>query len=619
MHGDLGSTGQYALFEGTMSFSAINMLWLIWAVPLMFLVCLWGFRKRKAILSGYATKKGLSAISPHVSAFRRWIKIVFLLMTMLLMAISLAGPQYGYSWKKIERRGVDLMLVLDCSRSMLAEDIRPNRLERAKREVFDLLGMLQGDRVGLVAFAGTAFLQCPLTLDYEGFHLFLDALNPGFLPVGGTDLAGAVSTAISAFKQEDATDKAIILITDGEATGEDPLAASRKAATAGIKLFCIGVGAGEGAPIPTKDGGFVKDRDGNIVLSKLDEPTLKQMAAITSGAYVRSVAGDMDLDAIYQHYIRGTMEAAELGDQKTKVFENRYQWILGFSILLLFLEFLLPVRKTAAVWILVILSATCTRPAAASSLKEALEQGREAYTSEDFETAAQHFIAAQLEAPEKAEIAYNLANSRYKAGDYDGAIQAYQQILDTDNQSLKEKALYNLGNAFFKKGALDKAIENYESALSLDKTDKQARENLDFVKELKANPPPKTPQDQPQDQQDKKDKNENKKEGDQTKPGDQGKSEQKKQPESAQNQQQDGERNSDREEADSPQQPPPKQSETPETKQAETSGQSADKKDEPEPDEKTLRQAEKMLNRLQDQPGRAMIPAYREQNVEKDW
>ena len=244
MPGTLGFTGSYTLFEGTMSFSAINMLWLIWAVPVMLLVCLWGLRKRKAILSGYASEKGLFAISPHISAFRRWTKTVLLLVTILLMAVSLAGPQYGYSWKEIERRGVDLMLVLDCSRSMLAEDIRPNRLERAKREVLDLLGMLRGDRVGLVAFAGTAFLQCPLTLDYEGFHLFLDALNPGFLPVGGTDLAGAVSTATSAFNQEEATDKAIILITDGETTGEDPLAAARKAAEAGIKLFCIGVGAG---------------------------------------------------------------------------------------------------------------------------------------------------------------------------------------------------------------------------------------------------------------------------------------------------------------------------------------------------------------------------------------
>ena len=253
---------------------------------------------------------------------------------------------------------------------------------------------------------------------------------------------------------------------------------------------CIGVGAGEGVPIPTEDGGFIKDREGNIVLSKLDEPTLKQMAAITSGAYVRSVAGDMDLDAIYQRYIRGTMEAAELGEQKTKVFENRYQWILALSVLLLFLEFLIPVRKMISIWILVLLFAASPRPASASELKKALEQGQAAYSSAEFEAAANHFVAAQLEAPDKAEIAYNLGNSRYKAGDYDGAIQAFRQVLDADDAILKEKARYNMGNAYFRKGDLDTAIENYEAALSLDKTDTQARENLEFVKVLKANPPP---------------------------------------------------------------------------------------------------------------------------------
>ena len=184
------------------------------------------------------------------------------------------------------------------------------------------------------------------------------------------------------------------------------------------------------------------------------------MAAISSGAYVRSVAGDMDLDAIYQRYIRGTMEAATLGEQKTRVFENRYQWILALSIFLLFLEFLIPVSKIFSVWILLVLFTVCPRPAAASDLKDALEQGQSAYTSADFENAVQHFVAAQLEAPDKPEITYNLGNSRYKAGDYDGAIQAFRQVLDSDDASLKEKALFNMGNTYFRKGDFDKAIEN---------------------------------------------------------------------------------------------------------------------------------------------------------------
>jgi Ca-activated chloride channel family protein len=476
-----------------MTFSNINMLWLVWALPVLLLVCLWGFRKRRHILSGYATQKGLSAIAPKISPLRRWFKAALLLAVVLLVALSLAGPQYGYSWKEIERRGVDLVIALDCSRSMLAEDIEPNRLERAKREVYDLLGMIQGDRVGLVAFAGTAFLQCPLTLDYDGFHLFLDALSPDFLPVGGTDLAAAVTTAVSAFDKEAATDKAIILITDGEATGEDPAVAAKSAAEAGIKIFAIGIGAADGAPIPGADGGFVKDSDGNIVLSKLDASTLKQMAAVTSGAYVRSVAGDMDLDVLYQRHIRGTMAAADLGEQKTKVFENRYQWALALALFLFFIELLLPEKAAAALWVMALLVALSPKPAGASDLKTSLDQAEAAYGAGDYDAAAQHYISAQLEAPDKAEISYNLGNAQYKAGDYDGAIQAYGQVLASEDVTLQEKAQYNMGNAYFRKGDMDKAIESYEAALALDETDSQARENLEFAQKIKktrpSNPP----------------------------------------------------------------------------------------------------------------------------------
>jgi Ca-activated chloride channel family protein len=589
-----------------MTFSNINMLWLVWALPVLLLVCLWGFRKRRRILSGYATQKGLSAIAPKISPLRRWFKAALLLAVVLLVALSLAGPQYGYSWKEIERRGVDLVIALDCSRSMLAEDIEPNRLERAKREVYDLLGMIQGDRVGLVAFAGTAFLQCPLTLDYDGFHLFLDALSPDFLPVGGTDLAAAVTTAVSAFDKEAATDKAIILITDGEATGEDPAVAAKSAAEAGIKIFAIGIGAADGAPIPGADGGFVKDSDGNIVLSKLDASTLKQMAAVTSGAYVRSVAGDMDLDVLYQRHIRGTMAAADLGEQKTKVFENRYQWALALALFLFFIELLLPEKAAAALWVMALLVALSPKPAGASDLKTSLDQAEAAYGAGDYDAAAQHYISAQLEAPDKAEISYNLGNAQYKAGDYDGAIQAYGQVLASEDVTLQEKAQYNMGNAYFRKGDMDKAIESYEAALALDETDSQARENLEFAQKIKENPPQQSPQDgeDQQEQSDRQDPGENQQSGD---PGDSGS---------------DGQAPAGEEqgEDDPENQQPPESS--PDGSRQSDSGSEEEEKDaegQQTPDEESTRQAEKMLNRLQDQPGRAMMPAYRQRQVEKDW
>jgi len=595
-----------------MSFSNTHMLWLVWSFPILLLVCLWGFRKRNRILSGFATEKALLAISPKISRLRRWLKAALLLAVILLLAVSLAGPQYGYSWKEIERRGVDLVIALDCSRSMLAKDIEPNRLERAKREVLDLLGMLQGDRVGLVAFAGTAFLQCPLTLDYEGFHLFLDALSPDFLPVGGTDLAAAVTTAVSAFDREAATDKAIVLITDGEATGKDPVAAAKAAAEAGIKIFVIGIGAPDGAPIPGAAGGFVKDSDGNIVLSKLDESTLKRMAAVTSGAYVRSVAGDMDLDVIYQRHIRGTMETADLGEQKTKVFENRFQWVLALALFLFFLELLLPEKKTAAIWVLALLAAASPRPVRAADLKASLDQAQSAYDSGDYDAAVQHYISAQLEAPEQTKIFYNLGNARYKSEDYDGAIQAYGQALASEDATLQETAHYNMGNAYFRKGDMDKAIESYEAALSLNENDTQARENLEYVKKLKENPPQQSNQED-QDQQEQDDQQD---EGEKKQAGNQGQSGSDQQDSAGDSQ---GENDSDNRQPpesspDESQQPPSGSDE--ETQNTQNTGGQTESS---APDEESLRQAEKMLNRLQDQPGRAMIPAYRERRVEKDW
>jgi Ca-activated chloride channel family protein len=592
-----------------MSFSSIDMLWLIWALPVLLMVCLWGFRKRRLILSGYATEKGLSAIAPKISPFRRWLKAALLLAIVLLLVVSLTGPQYGYSWKEIERRGVDLVIAMDCSRSMLAEDIEPNRLERAKREVYDLLDMIEGDRVGLVAFAGTAFLQCPLTLDYEGFHLFLEALSPDFLPVGGTDLAGAVTTALSAFDKEAATDKAVILITDGEATGNNPAAAAESAAKAGIKIFAIGIGASDGAPIPGADGGFVKDSGGNIKLSKLDESTLKQMAAGTSGAYVRSVAGDMDLDVIYQRHIRGTMEAANLGEQKTRVYENRYQWVLALALCLFFLELMLPERAAAAIWVVAILAAAAPRPAVAADLKTSLDQAQADYASGDYDAAVQHYISAQLEAPDKAEIAYNLGNAQYRAEDYDGAIQAYGQVLASEDVILQEKAHYNMGNAYFRKGDLDKAIESYEAALALDETDAQARENLEFAKLVKENPPQESSEgdkDQ-QEQSDQQDSGENQQSGDQ---GQSGSDEQERSGE-----EQGEENQEDRQQTESSPDESQQSASEPEEDKREAGGQQAPES----PDEESLRQAEKMLNRLQDQPGRAMVPAYRQRQVEKDW
>ena len=246
-----------------MSFFRTQMLFFIWLVPLLVLVVAYGMRRRNGILHRFSSAHGLTSIAPQSTGRRRWIKAGLLAATVLFMTVALAGPKYGFRWQEIHQHGVDIILALDCSRSMTAADIKPNRLERAKREVFDLLGMLQGDRVGLVAFAGSAFLQCPLTLDYNAFNLFLGSLSPDYLPVGGTDITEALETAAGAFDPKSSADKAIILITDGENTGDgDPIKQAEALKEKKIKLFCVGVGGSDGVPIPEAEGGFKKDKSG---------------------------------------------------------------------------------------------------------------------------------------------------------------------------------------------------------------------------------------------------------------------------------------------------------------------------------------------------------------------
>ena len=609
-----------------MSFFRIEMLFFIWVVPLLLVVVAFGMRRRREILHRFASDHGLGAIVPHAPAGRRWLKGILLAAAALFTAVALAGPKYGFRWQEIHQRGVDIIVALDCSRSMTAADIQPSRLERAKREVFDLLGMLQGDRVGLVAFAGTAFLQCPLTLDYNAFNLFLNALSPDYLPVGGTDLTAALTTAMGGFDPKSAADKAIILITDGENTGEeDPLKAAETLKEQSIKLFCIGVGGNDGVPIPETAGGFKKDRKGQIVLSRLDETTLKKMAVVTGGTFVRSVAGDMDLDAIYTNEIRRTMDAKTVMSSRKQIWEDRFQWPLALAVICLVAELMLPVtRKTMGTMLLAAMLILPALPARASDTG----QGIDAYDRGDFEKALKHFVDAQLNAPDKAETLYNVAGGYYKTGNFDAAAEHYEKVLETKDNTLKQRALYNLGNTEFRRGNAEKAIERYEAALELDPNDQLARENMAFAqKVLEQQQQQKQQQQSGDDQKDEGEKDEQQ-QGDQQQESGSSDEEQDRQQQEGQTpqdesggqqgpQQPESEQNTEFGDKMDPNQQQAAGNE-PESDRSEADRQaSAHQAQAGEPVDDPG-QAERMLNRLQDQPGRALMPATG-RKVEKDW
>ena len=592
-----------------MKFARIELLFLTWIVPVLALGYLYGWRKRRRILTAYAVERTLTKIIPTGTVHRRRWNAILVLFAIIFTILALSGPQYGFKWQEIERKGIDIIIALDCSRSMLATDIKPTRLDRAKREIVDLLNMLQGDRIGLVAFSGTAFLQCPLTIDYPAFYLFLDVLAPDYLPVGGSDLTAALETARAAFDPQSRAEKAVILITDGEHTGRDnPMAAADAALKSGVKLFTIGVGSGDGVPVPEENGGFKKDAAGQIVLSKLDESLLSRMALTTGGSYVRSVAGDIDLETIYVEQIRARMAGATVESGRKQIWADRYQWPLALAVVLLLLTRWVPASsQTVAVALAGVMFAVA--PAEAGPLKEAFE----AYQKEIYDKALEHYIDGQLKDPQNPELLYNLGNAYFKLDNFEAAEAHYRQALSQAPPGLKPHLLYNMGNSAYRRGQLQEAVRNYEAALQLDPEDPQIRENLEFVKQ------------QMQKQQESSEGDNRQSEDRNSSP--QGKGEQQNREKGATPSQQ-GERSPQEEQSSPPEKDKTSSSEQPSN--ADSSSQAQQGEDNREETRGAARAgpgdrkaegktASHMLNRLKDQPGKAMMPKYKKHSVEKDW
>ena len=321
----------------------LHFLWLLPLAGVALAVC--GQQKKKA-MERFADPELLAQLIGKDLKRRRFFKGLFLLSALALMLFALAGPRWGSHYQEVSQKGVDIMILVDVSPSMRVEDIKPDRLERARREILDFLTVVQGDRVGLVAFSGAAFVQCPLTLDYAALDMFLGQLEPDLIPVPGTDLGAAIEMGLSSFDFKAETDKVILLITDGEDNEGKGLDAAREAAEKGVKVFVFGMGETSGGPIPASDGkgGFKKDKEGKLILSRLEEESLRRIASATGGTYARSVAGDLDLDILYFDGIKSRTEAQALKSGKIKVYEERFPIFLLAAFVFLVLENLLPER-----------------------------------------------------------------------------------------------------------------------------------------------------------------------------------------------------------------------------------------------------------------------------------
>ncbi|MFH1067262.1 MAG: VWA domain-containing protein [bacterium] len=395
---------------------------------------------------------------------------------------------------------------MDVSKSMLAQDAQPDRLTRAKLAVTDFMSRLEGDRTGLIAFAGTAFLQCPLTLDYDAFLQSLDALDTQTIPKGGTNLAAAIKEAEEAMKTLSANHKILVLITDGEDLEGQGTAAAKEAAKNGLKIYTVGVGvsSGEIIPVPDASGGvqFVHDKQGNVVKSKLDEAGLRQLAKATEGFYTPLGQRGEGLDKVRAEVLRVSPKQ-ELASKMQRVSLERFEWPLALGLVFLVLEFLIGDRKfltqikaalprrinkgAAAVLSLVMMGTV--------SSQASVRKAERLYEQKKFSAATEEYGKEAAKKPNLSTLQFNLGAASYKDGQFSKAAEAFQKALNTNDVSLQQQAYYNLGNAQYRLGqqaekesppqtiqAWQQSVQSYEAALHLKPEDKDAKFNSELVK-----------------------------------------------------------------------------------------------------------------------------------------
>ena len=331
-----------------MRFESLNYMLGFWVIFFVALFFIRAFKRKNRIMRFFAEKEAIEQLISGVSFKKQKLKMILILAGLLLCVLSLMRPQWGFKWQKTIKSGIDIMFAVDVSKSMLATDIKPDRFTRSKLAVRDLVPKLKGDRVGLIAFAGSAYLQCPFTADYSGFMLALDALDTGTIPRGGTSISSAIKTALDTYKNFYVNDKVLILITDGEDHDADTLKLAEQAKNEGITIFCVGIGTTEGELIPIVDLSgkktFLRDREQNAVKTRLNENILKRISLMTGGIYVRSSGANFGLEHIYNERL-SKMRKTDRETNMSKIYYERYQIPLSAAFLMFIIAAFISDKK----------------------------------------------------------------------------------------------------------------------------------------------------------------------------------------------------------------------------------------------------------------------------------
>jgi len=524
-----------------MSFGASIWFWALLVIPVLALLFARAEQRGIARLREFVSPRLLPHLAATVNRSRRVLRFCLLMLGLALAIVSLARPQWGYIYEDVKRKGLDLLFAVDTSRSMLSNDVQPNRLERVKLAGQDLVNQLQGDRVGLIAFAGRAFLQAPLTIDYEAEVESINDLDTKTIPEGGTNISEAINLAVNTFGKSAAGNRALIIFTDGEELSGDAAKMAKAAAEAGMRIFTVGVGTSQGSliPVTSDDGGtaFVKDSAGQVVKSKLDEKRLREIAQATGGFYLHLDDGPRTMSQLYGQGL-ANIKAAEIDARLGRRPIERYEWPLGAAILALTMSILIGERKRVRArarlpqWAKIAVPATAlilifARPAFGTA--SGLSLYREGKYNDAYKS-FQEDLQSHPDSSQKEKIEFDAGAAAFKMGDYNKALQSFSDALLSPDKALQENSHFNLGRTLEDRADMDQtnettlkdltdAASHYESTLELNPKNDAAKANLEEVKKkierLKQHPKQKpTP---PPQQQNKKDKNQQQNGGEQNK------------------------------------------------------------------------------------------------------
>ena len=325
-------------------FASYRFLWLLLLVPLIPALYALALALRKRRIRRFGDPKMVALLMPHYSRAKGWVRIILFTLAFFFFVIGLSRPQIGAKLSERQTKGAEIMICLDVSNFMLAQDYTPCRLERAKLAISSLVDKLHDDRIGLIIFAGSSFVQLPVTTDYVSAKMFLSSIDAGSVPVQGTAIGDAIHTAMKSFSAQSEKSRVIILISDGENHEDDAVAAAKEAAQAGIRIYTVGVGSAAGQPIPV-DGELLRDKDGNIVVTHLDEKTLRQIAEAGGGAYIQAGNEEFGLNPIIND-IRA-MEGELFSSVVFEEYDEQYMYFFAIALILLVIEMLVGERKNA--------------------------------------------------------------------------------------------------------------------------------------------------------------------------------------------------------------------------------------------------------------------------------